>query len=75
MTEIQRVGAKRWIKHLTGGGITLLCLFLFVRQVNISEMLGAFAKVRWAYLVLGVVCLAFGYALRIIRWSMMLKLR
>lgn len=73
MTADQRAGNARWLKHLIGGGITLLCLFVFVRQVNVAEVLEALANFHWAHLVFGVASLAIGYALRIIRWSMMLR--
>lgn len=64
---------KRWFRHLTGAGITLLCLVIFFRQVNFSEVLNAFSNFQWSYLILGMGSLASGYALRIVRWSMMLK--
>lgn len=73
MTTGQRPALHRWSKHLIGGGITLLCLFVFFRQVNFSDVLEALTNFHWIYLIFGVVSLAFGYALRIIRWSMMLK--
>ena len=62
-----------WAKHLIGGGITLLCLVVFFRQIKFDEVLEAFVNFRWVYLILGVASLAFGYALRIARWSMMLR--
>lgn len=73
MTHRQRPIQQRWAKHLLGGGITLLCLYIFFRQVDFSEVLVAFTQLQWAYLILGVAALAFDYVLRIIRWSMMLK--
>ena len=73
MTARQPGGKGRWLKHLIGAGVTLLCLVVFVRQVNVSDVLGALAHFHWVYLVFGVVSLAAGYALRIVRWSMMLK--
>lgn len=62
-----------WIKHLTGGGITLLCLFVFFWQVNFPDVLNALMNFHWGYLIFGVASLAIGYVMRIIRWSMMLK--
>jgi len=62
-----------WIRHLTGGGITLLCLFVFFRQINFSDVLNALKNFHWVYLIFGLGSLAFGYVMRIIRWSMMLK--
>ena len=73
MTAGRTGGKARLLKHLVGAGITLLCLVVFVRQVNISDVFGALAHFHWIYLVFGVWSLAAGYALRIVRWSMMLK--
>ncbi len=73
MTEDRHPSKHGWIKHLTGGGITLLCLFVFFRQVNFSDVLDALTNFHWVYLIFGVASLAFGYVMRIIRWSMMLK--
>jgi len=73
MTAAPRQGSARWLKHLAGAGITVLCLVVFVRQVNVSDVLDALAHFHWAYLVLGIASLAVGYALRIVRWSMMLR--
>lgn len=73
MTNRQRHGHQRWGKHLIGGGVTLLCLFVFFRQVNFAEVLEALANFRWVYLFFGIASLVFGYALRINRWSIMLK--
>jgi uncharacterized protein (TIRG00374 family) len=73
MNEDRHPIKHRWIKHLTGGGITLLCLFVFFRQVNFSDVLVALTNFHWGYLIFGVASLAFGYVMRIIRWSMMLK--
>ena len=73
MTIGENLGQKRWGKHLIWGGITLLCLFIFIRQLNFTDVLEAFTNFHWPYLILGLILLAFGYAMRIIRWSMMLK--
>lgn len=73
MTVDQRRGSASWFKHLAGAGITVLCLIVFIRQVNVSDLLGALAHFHWAYLVAGIASLAVGYALRVVRWSMMLR--
>jgi len=62
-----------WIRHLTGVGITLLCLFVFFRQINFSDVLNTLTNFHGVYLIFGLGSLAFGYVMRIIRWSMMLK--
>lgn len=56
-----------------GAGITLLCLFAFFRQINFPDVWHALANFHWAYLVLGLCSLAVGYALRIMRWALMLR--
>jgi uncharacterized protein (TIRG00374 family) len=68
-------GARRrgWAKHAVGGAITLLCLFAFFRQINFAELLRALENFQWSYLILGMAALACDYALRICRWSMMLR--
>ncbi len=68
-----RVSKQRWIKPLIGGMITFLCLFVFFRQISLPDVLEALENFRWAYLILGLASLVTGYALRITRWSMMLK--
>lgn len=73
MTADSRQGAARWFKHLVGAGTTVLCLLVFLRQINISELLGALAHFHWACLILRGISLALGYMLRILRWSMMLR--
>lgn len=73
MTADQRRGSAPWFKHLAGAGITVLCLVVFIRQVNVPDLLDALAHFHWAYLIAGIASLAVGYALRIVRWSMMLR--
>jgi len=73
MNEDRYPSKHGWIKHLTGGGITLLSLFVFFRQVNFSDVLDALVNFHWVYLIFGVASLVSGYVMRIIRWSMMLK--
>src|ERR1035437_5528929 len=73
MNEGRHPVKEGWIKHLIGGGITFLSLFVFLRQVNFTDVLNALANFHWVYLISGVASLAIGYALRIMRWSMMLR--
>lgn len=73
MTQIPQVKERRWIKHVIGGGITLICLIAILRLVKFSEVVEALGHFQWHYLALGVLSLAFGYAVRIFRWSVMLS--
>jgi hypothetical protein len=72
MTSIVK-GKGSWIKYLIGAAITFLCLGIFIRQINLADMLEAFDRFQWGYLVLGVASLALGYSARIIRWWVMLN--
>lgn len=63
----------RGAKHLVGVAITVLCLIVIARQINLGEVLRAIEAFEWPYLALGVASLSFGYALRIFRWSLMLQ--
>lgn len=73
MNKDRHPGKIGWMKHLTGGGVTLLSLFVFFRQVNFTDVLNALVNFNWFYLIFGVISLAIGYSLRIIRWSIMLR--
>ncbi len=54
MTQATAVKERRWIKHLIGGGITLICLAAIFRLVKFSEVMEALKQFEWHYLILGV---------------------
>lgn len=60
-------------KHLVGFGITLLCLIVIARQIDLADVAQALEAFEWPYLALGIASLSIGYALRILRWSLMLR--
>ncbi|ATM93993.1 Uncharacterised protein family (UPF0104) [Yersinia frederiksenii] len=70
MTESNKKSS--WHKYLIGIAITVICLVIIVRQVNITEVVDALESFRWEYLAMGIASLAFGYSLRIFRWAIML---
>ncbi len=73
MTQATVVKERRWIKHVIGGGITLICLGAVFRLVKFSEVVDALKQFEWHFLILGVLSLVCGYAVRIFRWSVMLS--
>ncbi len=73
MTQKSQTKERRWIKHVIGGGITLICLIAIFRLVKFSEVMEALEHFQWRYLILGILSLGFGYAVRIFRWSVMLS--
>lgn len=73
MTGSQRSSSWPWAKHLIGLLVTAICLVVLFRQININEVLEALTRFDWWYLICGVASLAFGYVMRILRWSVMLR--
>ena len=73
MKEIRRLKKGGWRKHLIGGCVTLQCLLVIVHRVNFAEVLVSLKHFQWCYLIFGIISLSFGYSLRIMRWSMMLR--
>lgn len=63
---------RSWWKHAIGALITVLCVVVIARQVNLADVLAAIAHFQWPCLAAGIGMLAFGYSLRIVRWSMLL---
>jgi len=63
----------RWSKHLIGIGVTLVCLMVFIGQIDPVEVGRAFSEFNWQYLIYGSISLVIGYAFRILRWSIMLR--
>ena len=60
-------------KHLLGAAVTLLCLGVLAYRVDLAEVVAALARFRWEFLVPALAALGAGYALRILRWSVMLR--
>lgn len=67
-----RVG-KNWKRNLIGILISVLCLGFIAWKINFAELKSALATFQWNYLILGLLSLVFGYTMRIVRWSSMLR--
>ena len=63
---------RQYKKFLLGLGVTALCLYIFIQQVKVSEVIDALMDFKWPYLGVGLFSLFIGYALRITRWTIML---
>lgn len=72
MTAAPPSRLRGWTKHLVGATITLACLVVMARNIDFDDLVEAIGYFHWSYLLLGIASLAVGYALRILRWSMML---
>lgn len=70
---IRRESWSRYASYLLGGLVTVICLAVFLRQLNLVELRLALADFDLAYLGLGLSSLTLGYSLRIMRWTLMLR--
>ncbi|MFC5461335.1 lysylphosphatidylglycerol synthase transmembrane domain-containing protein [Massilia niabensis] len=73
MSDVAPPRKGGWMKHVFGIVVTLLCVALIASRVNGAELLDAIEHFYWPYLGLGIACLAAGYCLRVLRWSLMLR--
>lgn len=69
MKKRQRSSVVQWI----GIAISIFCIAFMMRQVDINELTTALTHFDWQYLVIAMGSLSVGYALRIIRWGIMLR--
>jgi len=63
----------KWVRYAAGILISLACLVFIAFQVNLGEVLAALEHFRWPFMLAAVASLTFGYAMRIVRWSVMLR--
>ena len=74
MTKYSNLRYSRRIKYFFGIGATGLCLVIFFFQINLSDTLLVLQEFKWSFLFFAIIFLACGYAFRIKRWSLMLRL-
>lgn len=65
--------AKPLLRQVIGVGISVICLVLVFRKVDINQLRVALENFRWHFLALGLASLAVDYAMRIQRWAIMLR--
>jgi uncharacterized protein (TIRG00374 family) len=69
-------GRARWkslARQVGGVAVSLFCLVLVFRRVDFGALELALLKFRWHFLIIGLISLAADYAIRIERWSVMLR--
>ncbi|WP_434130433.1 lysylphosphatidylglycerol synthase transmembrane domain-containing protein [Methylocaldum sp. GT1BB] len=64
---------RSWLRQIVGIVISIVCLWLIFRQIELEKLLKALYRLQWQYVGLAIASLAFGYAVRIQRWSIMLR--
>ncbi|CAN7670159.1 lysylphosphatidylglycerol synthase transmembrane domain-containing protein [Variovorax sp. LjRoot84] len=73
MADARTRGRGTWVSLAVGIAVSLACLGFIVQKVDLEEVRRALLRFDLRYLALGVLCLAFGYVIRILRWSKMLN--
>lgn len=64
---------KNYARQAIGLGISIVCLVLVFRKVDIDEIKSAVENFHWHYFALGMTALACDYTFRIVRWAVMLR--
>jgi glycosyltransferase 2 family protein len=64
---------QRWIRVAIGLVITIFFLRLALDRLDFGRVLDTLAQINWIVLPLAVMCLAVGYAARVVRWWWMLR--
>ena len=64
---------RRWIKPVVGLAVTALFVWLLLGKLDFAELAAVFASLSAPHLLLALVSLAAGYAVRIVRWWWMLR--
>lgn len=61
------------VHRTLGVVISIICLWLVLRKVDLDELPRTLSQLDWRFVALGIGSLAFGYAIRIHRWAVMLR--
>jgi uncharacterized protein (TIRG00374 family) len=62
-----------WGSLAIGIFISVACLAFILHRVDLDQVRLAFLRFEWRYFALGVLFLACGYAVRVLRWTRMLN--
>jgi glycosyltransferase 2 family protein len=60
-------------RNLIGITVSFVCLGFIAWQIDIIEIKNSFTNFQWIYLLWGVLSLTLGYAMRVVRWSVLLR--
>ena len=63
----------RWLKLSLGFAVTAACVYLLARELDLDALGRAFAELSLSVVATALVLLAAGYAARIVRWWLMLR--
>ena len=72
-TAIQNAFQKRpRLLLLIGYGLALICLVWVLRNFHLRQFLHEISNVSWKWVVLGMACDVFSYAIQALRWKFLL---
>ena len=72
-SSVSKAPRKNWKRSIIGVLISVACLGFIAWRIDLDEVVKAIASFHWGWLVLGLSSLAFGYAMRIVRWSSLFR--
>lgn len=61
------------MRQLLGISISIVCLLLVFRKIDLDQLRTALETFKWHFVALGLTSLAIDYAMRIERWAVMLR--
>jgi uncharacterized protein (TIRG00374 family) len=61
------------LRNIGGFAISIACIAFMFWKIDFHQVGTAIANFKWSYLLAGLCALAVGYAMRILRWSVMLR--
>lgn len=64
---------SNWGRNTVGILVSVACIGFISWRINFDEVISAISSFQWFWLVLGIASLAFGYYVRILRWSSLLR--
>ena len=64
---------RNWQRNLVGIAISCACLGFIALRIDLNEVRDSISHFQWIYLFWGILSLAGGYAIRIVRWSALLR--
>lgn len=73
MVEVQTSQRGKWASLAFGTLISIACIAFIVQKIDVEQVKLAFQRFEWRYFAVGIGCLTFGYAMRILRWSRILN--
>lgn len=62
-----------WKRNALGLFISCACLGFIVWHIDLDELVGSISGFQWGWLLFGLLSLSFGYLMRIVRWSCLLR--